>query len=80
MSTEQASTLRSWIVSRSGWICLAFLGVVGFFLWEEHKAHILGIVPYLLLLLCPILHLLHGGHGGHGGSHEGRGAEGGRNA
>ena len=46
--------------------CL-FAAIAIFFLWEEHRAHILGAVPYVLLLLCPILHLLmHRGHGGHG--------------
>ena len=75
MSTDQASRFGSWILSRSGWICFGFLAIVGFFLWEEHKAHLLGILPYVLLLLCPILHLLHGRHGG---SHQGHGQEGGQ--
>jgi hypothetical protein len=46
---------------------LAF-GVVAvvFFLLAEHRAHTLGVLPYLLLLACPILHLFwHGRHGGH---------------
>jgi len=44
--------------------CL-FLAIALFFLWEEHKAHILGALPYALLLLCPIIHLfMHRGHGG----------------
>ena len=44
-----------------------FLAIALFFLWEEHRAHILGAVPYVLLLLCPIVHLLmHRGHGGQG--------------
>ena len=33
--------------------------------WEQHRDHILGAVPYLLLLACPLMHLF--GHGGHGG-------------
>ena len=46
--------------------CL-FLAIALFFLWEEHRAHILGALPYVLLLACPIIHLLmHRGHGGHG--------------
>ena len=50
------------------WLGLCFfLAVATFFLWEEHKAHILGVLPYALLLLCPIVHLfMHRGHGGHG--------------
>lgn len=56
-----------------------FLLIAAFFLFTEHKAHILGFLtehklhilnamPYLLLLLCPILHVfMHGGHKhGHG--------------
>ncbi len=41
----------------------AFLAIALFFLWGEHRAHLLGALPYLLLLLCPVLHLfMHGGH------------------
>ena len=69
MATEQISRFGGWILSRSGLICFGFLAIAGFFLWTEHRAHLLGILPYLLLLLCPILHLLHGGHASHGGSH-----------
>jgi uncharacterized membrane protein YkvI len=47
-----------------------FLVVAGFFLWEEHRAHLLGALPYVLLLLCPFVHLfMHRGHNGHGGHH-----------
>lgn len=31
---------------------------------REHWGHVLGALPYLLLLACPLLHLFHG-HGGH---------------
>ena len=53
------------------WIILfAFLAVAAFFMLTEHRAHVFGVVPYLLLLACPLLHFfLHRGHGpdGHGG-------------
>ena len=43
--------------------CL-FAAIALFFLWEEHEAHILGAFPFVLLLLCPVIHLLmHRGHG-----------------
>jgi hypothetical protein len=42
---------------------LAFLAVALFFLLTEHTAHVLGALPYLLLLACPLMHLFH--HGGH---------------
>ena len=45
-----------------------FVGAAGYLLWSEHQAHMLGILPYLLLLACPLMHVfMHGGHGGHGG-------------
>jgi hypothetical protein len=45
-----------------------FLGIVLFFLLAEHRAHVFGVLPYLLLAACPLMHLfMHGGHGHHGG-------------
>ncbi len=45
---------------------LLFIIVVGFFLWTEHRAHIMGALPYLILLLCPLMHIfMHKGHGEH---------------
>ena len=53
-------------------VCL-FAAIAVFFLWEEHKAHILGALPWLILLACPLIHFfMHRNHG-HGGAHgEGR--------
>jgi hypothetical protein len=62
MNSEQ----YPWWRSRSGLVFLGFAAIAGFFVWEEHKAHILGVLPYALLLLCPLMHLFHGGHGDHG--------------
>lgn len=44
---------------------LGFVGVAGYFLVTEHRAHFFGILPFLLLAACPLLHLFH--HRGHGG-------------
>lgn len=64
----QPRRTRSWIRSRSGVVLLAFLGIVGFFLVTEHTAHVFGVLPYLLLLACPLMHFFHRGHKhGHGG-------------
>ncbi|MEN8142625.1 MAG: DUF2933 domain-containing protein [Thermodesulfobacteriota bacterium] len=50
---------------------ILFIIIGGFFLWAEHRAHIMGALPYLILLLCPAMHFfMHSGHGGHGDSHE----------
>lgn len=45
-----------------------FLGIIAFFLVTEHLAHLIPVLPWTFLLLCPLMHLfMHGGHGGHGG-------------
>ena len=62
--------------SRAGVVLLGFLAVAGYFLWQEHAAHLRGYVPLLLLLgLCVGMHFfMHGGHGGgHGSSGQGNG-------
>lgn len=55
--------------SRSGPVLMAFLAMGGALLFTEHRAHVLGLLPFLFLLACPLLHMFgHGGHGGHGGN------------
>lgn len=51
---------------RGKWVLLGFLLIAGFFLFTEHRAHLLGFLPYLLFLACPLMHLFHHGHGHHG--------------
>ena len=50
---------------RSKWIFIAFAAVAAFFLWTEHRAHLLGALPYLILLACPLMHIFHHGHHHH---------------
>src|SRR5574338_271246 len=57
--------------SRTKWAFLGFATIAAFFLFSEHRAHFLGILPWLLLLACPLMHLFH--HGGHGRGHAGHG-------
>lgn len=53
--------------SRGGLVLVVFAAIAAFFLLAEHRAHVFGYLPYLLLLACPLMHLFgHGGHGGHG--------------
>ncbi len=48
------------------WLVVAgFLDIAGFFLVTEHSAHLYGLLPYLLLLACPLMHFFHHGHGTH---------------
>lgn len=41
--------------------------VVAFYVLREHWGHALGVLPYALLLACPLLHLF----GGHSHQHSG---------
>ena len=48
-------------------VLLGFLAVAGFYLATEHTAHLLGALPFLLFLACPLMRLfMHHGHGKHG--------------
>lgn len=52
------------------WAALALIG--GYDLWTRHERHVLEILPYLLLLACPLMHvLMHRGHGHGGAGHHG---------
>lgn len=64
---------RRWV-----YVALSLAVIAAFFALREHWGHVLGLLPYLVLLLCPVLHLFHG-HGGHGRGHgEHGGPDGGR--
>jgi hypothetical protein len=62
----------SFFGSRSFFVLLAFLAMALVLLFSEHRAHFLGVLPFLFILACPLLHLfMHGGHGSHGGDDKG---------
>lgn len=57
-----------------GW--WVFAAIALFYLISEHRAHLFGVLPYLLLLACPLMHFfMHGRHGGHGGHDHASGNE-----
>ncbi|WP_207781242.1 DUF2933 domain-containing protein [Cupriavidus alkaliphilus] len=59
-------------LSRSRLVAVGFLLVIGYFLWTEHRAHVIQALPYLLLAACPLMHLfMH--HGNGYGHHRGQG-------
>ena len=65
MNSEHQSENGSWLSSRRTSVLIVFLAIIGFFLFTEHRAPLFGILPYLLLLMCPFMHFLHGGQGKH---------------
>jgi DUF2933 family protein len=59
---------RSFLASPAGLVMIGFLAIGGVYLWMEHRAHLLGALVFLPLLLCPLMHLfMHHGHGDHSG-------------
>jgi hypothetical protein len=58
-------------LSRGQWVFYGFLAFIGFLLFTEHRAHVLGILPYLILLACPLMHMfMHHDHGGYAHHHD----------
>jgi hypothetical protein len=53
--------------SRAPLVLIGFLIIAGALLFTEHRAHVLGLLIWLPLLACPLMHLfMHHGHGHHG--------------
>lgn len=68
-----ADSKRSFWLTPNGLAAMALIGAVLYFLLTEHRAHFIYALPYLILLLCPVMHIFmhrgHGGHAGHGEQH-----------
>ena len=47
----------------SGLVFFGFVAVAVYFLITEHRAHLFGWLPFLLLAACPLMHVFH--HRGH---------------
>lgn len=75
MDNETRPSKNDWPRGRGGLVLLGFLAIAAFFLFTEHRAHLFGALPYLLLLACILLHLF-----GHGGHEEPKGHEGHRHS
>jgi hypothetical protein len=53
----------------AGLALISLVVVAAFYLINEHWGHVLGVLPYLVLALCPLLHLFGHGGSGKGGGH-----------
>ena len=51
-------------------VFIGFLLVAGFFLITGHRAHLFGILPFLLLAACPLMHFFGHRHHRHGGGNK----------
>ena len=73
------SGIRGWLLSRTGLATLVVVAVLGFLIYTGHSAHLLGALPFLLILSCPLMHVfMHGGHHHHHDhSNQGDGKDGG---
>lgn len=72
MTQKQSSWFNS-----NGFAALTLIGAVSYSLFMEHRDYLFQFLPFLILLLCPLMHIfMHRGHGhgGHG-EHEGRNRE-----
>jgi hypothetical protein len=57
---------RKWMWTRPSTPLLALCSFALVLVVVDHWAHVLGWLPYLLLLACPLMHLIHGRHHGTG--------------
>lgn len=66
MDQPDQEHLASCWKSPAGLLLAAAATVAAFYLITEHQAHLYGLLPYLALLVCPLMHLfMHRGHHGH---------------
>lgn len=70
MERRQKTADEGRLKARSNIALIVFMIIAAAFLVGEHRARLVGWIPYwpyFLLLACPLMHLfMHGGHG-HGG-------------
>ncbi len=80
MNMQEQPQSSKWYQSMLTWVLLGVIAIGGFFLVTGHTAHVLGVFPYLLLLLCPLmmLFMMRGGHEGSDNHDHGQPPEGGR--
>jgi hypothetical protein len=57
-----------WLTGR-GLAAGVFIAAMLYFLLTEHRAHFFQALPYVIFLLCPLMHLFM--HHGHGRNHSG---------
>lgn len=66
MTIKDSSSIGKFFRSKAGLALAVFLAIAVFFLVVEHTAHIFGVLPYGIVILCLVMHLfMHSGHQNH---------------
>lgn len=58
MKREQISEGSMGRRSRLPVLLVIILAIIAVYLFTDHRAQLFGVLPYLLLLACPLVHLL----------------------
>lgn len=60
------ATKPGYLTSLHGVATLILIGAALYFIFVEHGEHVLPYLPFMIILLCPLMHIfMHRGHGGH---------------
>jgi hypothetical protein len=60
---------RRFLGSKRAWIFTLSAAALGAYLLSTHTGHVISALPYVVLLLCPLMHLFGHRHG-HGDKRE----------
>jgi Protein of unknown function (DUF2933) len=60
--------LKAFLGSTAGLFACLVAAALGIYLLGFHLTHVALILPYLVLLACPLMHFMHRGHHHHGAS------------
>lgn len=50
---------------KTGVVLIMLIAIGAFYVLREHFSHVYPFWPYLILLICPLMHFFGHGHGGH---------------
>lgn len=48
---------RSFWSTPTGWAALGLIAAASYFLLVEHRQHFFEYLPFIILLLCPLMHV-----------------------
>ena len=62
------SGFKAFLGSTPGLLTCLVAAALGIYLLAFHLTHVVLVVPYLVLLACPLMHFMHRGHHHHSAS------------